>query len=101
MNNPIHGTLEATFRGAFHFSRRTHSACAKGIFSKPTLTERLIANAPNLDIHIIPDASSNGNSHAKKRKAPVSVSMQDVAKSLLILLAATLVSILFDTLSLA
>ena len=28
----------------------------KGIFRKPSLTEQLITNAPNLDIHIIPDS---------------------------------------------
>ena len=44
------------------------AATKKGIFSKPTLTERLIANAPNLDIHIIPDASANGNYRAKKAR---------------------------------
>lgn len=77
------------------------AATKKGIFSKPALTERLIANAPNLDIHIIPDASANGNYRTKKRKMPVSVSMRDVVKSLLVLLAATLVSILFDTLGFA
>ena len=32
----------------------------KGIFSKPTLTERLISNAPNMDIHVIPETSCQG-----------------------------------------
>ena len=70
------------------------AATKKGFFSKPTLTERLIANPPNLDIHIIPDASANGNYRAKKRREPASVSMQDVVKSLLVLIVATLVSML-------
>ena len=72
------------------------TAAKKGLFSKPSLTERLIANAPNLDIHIIPDASANGDYRAKKRREQISVSMQDVLKSLGVLAIATLVSILFD-----
>ena len=72
------------------------NAAKKGLFSKPSLTERLIANAPNLDIHIIPDASANGDYRAKKRREQISVSMQDVLKSLGVLAIATLVSILFD-----
>ena len=77
------------------------AATRKGIFSKPTLTERLIANAPNLDIHIIPDASVNGNYRPKKPREPVSVSAQDVLKSLTVLAAATLLSRLFDALGFA
>lgn len=37
----------------------------KNIFSKPTLTERLISSVPNLDIHVIPDASI-GTSYQEK-----------------------------------
>ena len=37
----------------------------KNIFSKPTLTERLISSVPNLDIHVIPDAST-GTSYQEK-----------------------------------
>ena len=77
------------------------AATRKGIFSKPTLTERLIANAPNLDIHIIPDASVNGNYRPQKPREPVSVSAQDVLKSLTVLAAATLLSCLFDALGFA
>lgn len=32
------------------------SARRRGLFGKPTLTEKLISVAPNVDIHIIPDA---------------------------------------------
>ncbi len=35
-----------------------NTATRRSIFGKPALTERLIAQAPNLDIHIIPDSSS-------------------------------------------
>ena len=37
-------------------------------WSKPTLTEKLTAIAPNLDIHIIPDASVDGNYRPRKAK---------------------------------
>ena len=32
------------------------SARRRGLFGRPTLTEKLIASAPDVDIHIIPDA---------------------------------------------
>ena len=35
------------------------TATRRGFFKKPALTDRLIANAPNLDIHIIPDSMSS------------------------------------------
>ena len=35
-----------------------NTATRRSIFGKPALTERLIAQAPNLDIHIIPDSTS-------------------------------------------
>lgn len=71
-------------------SRRT-------IFRAPSLTERLIELAPELDIHIIPDNGLN------KRTAPayreptrlLSVSLCDLVKSVLLLLLATLVGFLF------
>ncbi len=71
----------------------------KSIFSKPALTERLIANAPNLDIHIIPDASAE-NSY-KQQKSKISVAAmpaRDILKSALVLLAATLVGYVFHAL---
>lgn len=45
-----------------------NSASKQHLFSKPTLTEKLIAIAPNLDIHIIPDAVSNAAAY-RLRKA--------------------------------
>ena len=35
------------------------SATKRHLLSKPTLTEKLIDYAPNLDVHIIPDTVSN------------------------------------------
>ena len=54
----------------------------KNIFSKPTLTERLISSVPNLDIHVIPDASTATSYQEKKRKAQVdAMPLRDVLKS--------------------
>ncbi len=71
----------------------------KGIFSKPTLTERLISNAPNLDIHVIPDASVENSYQQQKRKIAVAaMPVRDIVKSILVLLAATLIGYVFHTL---
>ena len=75
------------------------SATKKGLFSKPTLTDKLIADAPNLDIHIIPDASSASDAY-RPGKAGVEwrKSGIDIIKSLLILTLASLIGVLFDRL---
>ena len=44
------------------------AATRKHPWSTPTLTEKLTAIAPNLDIHIIPDASVDGSYRPKKSK---------------------------------
>lgn len=76
------------------------TAARRSIFSKPTLTECLIASAPNLDIHVIPDTSA-GAAYQKRRHKILHVTampIRDVAKSILVLLAATLVGYGFYTL---
>ena len=75
------------------------TATRKNIFSKPTLTERLIASAPNLDIHVIPDASSGAVCRKPLNKMfPVTaMPVRDLAKSILVLLASTLVGYVFYT----
>ena len=71
----------------------------KNIFSKPTLTERLISSAPNLDIHVIPDASIGTSYQEKKSKAQVdAMPLRDVLKSIVVLLVATLIGCGFDAL---
>ena len=71
----------------------------KNIFSKPTLTERLISSAPNLDIHVIPDASTGTSYQEKKRKAQAdAMPLRDVLKSIVVLLVATLIGCGFDAL---
>ena len=75
------------------------TARRKSIFSKPTLTERLIASAPNLDIHVIPDASSDAVFHKRRNKIfhVTAMPVRDLAKSILVLLASTLVGYVFYT----
>lgn len=67
-------------------------------FGKPTLTERLTEIAPNLDIHIIPDAASGSFYNTKTARKPLrfSVSLADTVKSILILLLATLMGFVFS-----
>ncbi|MDO5416245.1 MAG: sensor histidine kinase KdpD [Lachnospiraceae bacterium] len=75
------------------------AATRRGLFGKPSLTERLIASAPNLDVHIIPDAvTGNAAYHAKraKRKKDIVFSASDILKSIGILIAASLIGYLFQ-----
>ncbi len=66
-------------------------------WSKPTLTERLIEMAPDLDIHIIPDAAADASMHV--RETTVSERLLPEGRDLLImvglLLAATLIGSVF------
>lgn len=75
------------------------TATRKSIFSKPTLTEHLIANAPNLDIHVIPDTGSGTvcQKHRNKMFHVTAMPVRDLAKSILVLLASTLVGYVFYT----
>lgn len=76
------------------------TAVRRGFFHKPTLTDRLIAIAPNLDIHVIPDASA-GNAYREERKRTLSVHavpLRDILKSILLMVAATLIGVAFDAL---
>lgn len=73
------------------------TATRKSIFSKPSLTERLIVNAPNLDIHVIPDVNS-GIEYRKRIHQMFHVTAMpvlDLVKSILVLLASTLVGYAF------
>lgn len=70
------------------------TAARRWPFGKPALTERLIAAAPNLDIHVIPDAGA-GRDRRKGFRPVEPVPLRDVGKTVLVLLAATLVSYAF------
>lgn len=66
-------------------------------WSKPTLTEKLTAIAPNLDIHIIPDSAADNNYSTTKKffTKDFLPSALDLVKTLLILAAATGIGIIF------
>jgi two-component system sensor histidine kinase KdpD len=70
----------------------------KHFFNKPALTEKLIAHAPNMDIHIIPDSSDIVKYQKTnfKKKNDFSISLRDLMKSIGILLAATLIGYVFS-----
>ena len=71
-------------------------SAAKGrLFGKQPLTERLIAAAPYLDIHIIPDSSSNAPYHARKAKTS-KFCLSDFLKTILILCLASCIGGIFD-----
>ena len=73
----------------------------KHLFSKPTLTEKLITAAPNLDIHVIPDASSAISTYhtvKKTRRSSVVFSASDILKCIGNLIAASLIGVVFDRL---
>lgn len=72
----------------------------KTIFSKATLTEKLIAQAPNLDIHIIPDNASNIPYRAKKQ-SKFTFDIMDLIKSIAILISSTAIGAVFWKLGLS
>ena len=69
------------------------TASKGGLLRTQTLTEKLIAAAPSLDIHIIPDAASSTLYHARKVRS--SFSMCDFLKSILILILASCIGGIF------
>ena len=80
------------------------AATRKGLFSKPTLTDKLIASVPNLDIHVIPDASTASRPH-RPPKAGLELGVRqftvDTIKSLAILLLVTVIGLIFDSFNFA
>ena len=75
------------------------TATRRWIFGKPTLTEKLIEAAPNLDIHIIPDSVETISYRPKKASGVRSaISLLDIGKSVGILLVSTLIGVLFSKL---
>ena len=72
-----------------------HSAVTrKHFWGRPTLAEQLLAYVPEMDIHIIPDQSSD-TSYRPKKAAKKGAILKNTAKSGGILLGATLLSVLF------
>lgn len=66
------------------------------LFGKPTLTEKLTQIAPNIDIHIIPDASSDTPYRPKNMKRQINLwtTLRDWGVSLGILILASGLSVL-------
>ncbi len=70
-------------------------AARKSMFIKPTLTERLITAAPGLEIHVIPDSNGADNYRRLQMRLPHIIPVRDTAKSILVLLCATLIGYAF------
>lgn len=72
------------------------TAARRSFLGKPSLTERLIAQAPNLDIHIIPDSAAGAYQSKKMKGQKLFVfNPKDALKSLLLLFSATGIGVLF------
>ena len=68
------------------------------ILGKPTLTEQLIASAPNMDIHIIPDQITGLSAPVFRKPQHPIFSISDILKSIGILAAASYLGFLFQQL---
>lgn len=72
------------------------AAARKHLFGKPSLTQLLLIYVPEIDIHIIPDKAADTVYRPKKAKhIHQQRVLKNAAKSIVILLAATLLSLLF------
>ena len=73
------------------------AAVKKHLIRKPTLTEKLIAHAPNIDIHIIPDGIevTHYEAPAPKKRIESLFSFRDLIISVGLLIAATLLGYVF------
>lgn len=75
------------------------SATKRHLLSKPTLTEKLIDYAPNLDVHIIPDTVSNAAVYqlrGGRKRNHIVFSVTDTLKSTAILILSSLVGMIFQ-----
>lgn len=80
------------------------AATRRSIFSKPTLTEKLIASTPNLDVHIIPDTEGKSVAYRVKKarkKNEIVFSVSDLLKSVAILILSSCIGMLFRYLGFA
>ncbi len=75
-----------------------NNAKRKYFFSKPTLTEKLISYSPNLDVYIIPDKETPVYREQKKKIAESKFQISDVIKTFLIVIAATIIGLVFERL---
>ncbi len=73
------------------------SAGRRRLFGRPPLTEQLLAYAPEVDIHIIPDKSADGPYRPKQAAESGKSAAKNALWSLGILAAATLISLPLHT----
>ncbi|MGN1165641.1 MAG: DUF4118 domain-containing protein [Lachnospiraceae bacterium] len=75
-------------------SQRTH----RTFLARPALSDQLILNAPNIDIHIIPDGNINASEILNvkhSRHSEKIFRIEDALKTLFVLVMATIISFLF------
>ncbi|MEG2192558.1 MAG: DUF4118 domain-containing protein, partial [Oscillospiraceae bacterium] len=72
-----------------------NNAKRKYTFGKPSLTEKLTAAAPNLDIYIIPDKEVKGYKAKKVKQPSFKFQLSDLVKSVALLIAATVIGHIF------
>lgn len=80
------------------------AATKRHLLGKPALVETLIANAPNMDIHIIPDTVLNASTYRMKKirqMGDTSFCAPDIFKSIGILIAVTAIGFFFQYLGFA
>ena len=100
-SEPVHGDdvpfQIAEFARLFGVTKIVLGRSAAGrhrLFRKPTLTDRLTAIAPNVDIHIIPDSAANRPYHQRRAHERLpAFSAIDALKSILVLTLVTLVNV--------
>lgn len=85
----------ARFSGVSKIVVGRSSVNRKTIFSKQTLTERLIAYAPNLDVYVIPDHATVSYRERKRKREDKALVLSDILESVGILIGATLIGYLF------
>lgn len=76
------------------------TAKRKIFFGTPTLTDRLIALAPDIDIYIIPDGTADLNEQKKRlfERKPLLSTLKDLAVSIAILALTSVIGFLFSRL---
>ena len=72
-----------------------NNAQKKHYWSKPSLNEKLIENAPNLDIYIIPDKTADKYTEKRKNVDTPKFLLSDFLKSVGMLTVATVIGFLF------
>lgn len=85
----------ARFSGVSKIVVGRSNAQRRLIISKPTLTDKLIAYCPNLDVYIIPIRQKSVY-RARKAKEKIKFVPSDLIKSVIILIAATLLGFIFN-----